>query len=173
MAQVQEFHYTSCHLSAQKTQWSEVLQTYTTVTNLYTQICCLPGNTEAILSSKISSLIAENFTVLTCVTFLEKVHHDIAQYHVTPLLYRSNWCSVTSTVSEYPFLEMGGKCIMSGLVYREEVIAHHFHNDALPGHQIPDRNIFFSITCYLWWKQIFVFMWAELPGSIKCGEFLD
>jgi len=44
------------HLCAQEIQWSEVFQSYTTVTNLHIQICCLPGNTEAIMSSKFSSL---------------------------------------------------------------------------------------------------------------------
>jgi hypothetical protein len=90
---------------------------------------------------------------MTCVIFLEKVHHqDIGQYHVTPLLCRSNRCSVTSIVSEYTFLEMGVMYTLSSPVHREEVTAHHFHNDALPGHQIPDRNTFCSITCYMRWQ---------------------
>ena len=84
---------------------------------------------------------------------------------ITTSLYRANRCSVTSLVSEYTFLELGGMYILSSPVHKEEVTAHHFHNDALPGHHIPDRSTVCSITCYLRCGQIFVFMWAEQGWS--------
>jgi hypothetical protein len=114
------------------------------------------------MPSKFSSLIAENFTVLTCITFLEKVHQDVDQYHVTPLLYRSNRCSVTSIVSEYTFLELGGMYMLSSPVHREEVTAHHFHNDAPSWPPNPRKK--YLLQYYLLYevtRQIFVFMWAE------------